>query len=529
LVGWVVAVVACTAFLIALWAQGTPGQQPPQGSTPTIPDTWDEERVASLQVPLAQAGFSAKHIFKADYTKLPVRPIYKSYDVYRPDLEPKGYLDWLKKQEPEVEWDDGKSPTLKTEADWIKAGEMVFDAPLSWGNAGIMGPNDGMQVRDPEWYTYTQAPLTPDGKLPFYRYVIRTKGKVEVGLLSCAMCHTRVMPDKTIVKGAQGNLPFGKVVAYDTRKTNDAVRWARPLELLLYGAPWLRDDPLADLDKKSVEDIASAHALVPSGVLARHGSGVWSPTQVPDLMGIKDRKYLDHTGLMRHRDIGDLMRYAAMNQDTDILALHGEFRPVGALHPEFHKKLPPPRPADLGPGGRYSDVQLFALAKYLYSLQPPANPNLPKTHAERQWVTRGAQVFSDSGCATCHDPKQGYTNNKLVRAPGFTVPNDHPEKANIMAQSVGTDPKLALRTRRGTGLYKVPSLRGVWYRGPFEHNGSVATLEDWFDPKRLEDGYVPTGWKGPPGTKARAVQGHEFCLDLSADDREALIAFLRTL
>jgi len=75
-----------------------------------------------------------------------------------------------------------------------------------------------------------------------------------------------------------------------------------------------------------------------------------------------------------------------------------------------------------------------------------------------------------------------------VRAPGFTVPADHPEKANILAQSVGTDPTLTLRTRRGTGLYKVPSLQGVWYRGPFEHNGSVATLEDWFDPKRLEDG-----------------------------------------
>jgi len=36
-------------------------------------------------------------------------------------------------------------------------------------------------------------------------------------------------------------------------------------------------------------------------------------------------------------------------------------------------------------------------------------------------------------------------------------------------------------TRKGTGYYKVPSLRGLWYRGPYEHDGSVATLEDWFD------------------------------------------------
>jgi hypothetical protein len=45
----------------------------------------------------------------------------------------------------------------------------------------------------------------------------------------------------------------------------------------------------------------------------------------------------------------------------------------------------------------------------------------------------------------------------------------------------------------------------------------------------LDDDYVPTGWKGPTGMKARAVKGHEFGLDLSPEERAALIAFLRTL
>ena len=94
--------------------------------------------------------------------------------------------------------------------------------------------------------------------------------------------------------------------------------------------------------------------------------------------------------------------------------------------------------------------------------------------------------------------------------------------------SVGTDPNLALRTRRGTGYYKVPSLKGTWYRGPFEHNGSVATLEDWFDQRRLRDDYVPTGFKGY-GMPTRAVKGHEFGLRLSGEDKRALIAFLKTL
>ena len=98
----------------------------------------------------------------------------------------------------------------------------------------------------------------------------------------------------------------------------------------------------------------------------------------------------------------------------------------------------------------------------------------------------------------------------------------------ILADSVGTDPNLALRTRRGTGYYKVPSLKGVWYREMFEHSGSVATLEDWFDAKRLRDDYVPTGFKGT-GVKTRAVKGYEFGLLLSPEEKKALIAFLQTL
>ena len=93
---------------------------------------------------------------------------------------------------------------------------------------------------------------------------------------------------------------------------------------------------------------------------------------------------------------------------------------------------------------------------------------------------------------------------------------------------MGTDPALAMQTRRGTGYYKVPSLRGVWYREYFPHSGSCKTLEDWFDPARLRDDYVPTGAR-PYGVKTQAVKGHEFGLKLSAGDKKALIAFLKTL
>lgn len=85
-----------------------------------------------------------------------------------------------------------------------------------------------------------------------------------------------------------------------------------------------------------------------------------------------------------------------------------------------------------------------------------------------------------------------------------------------------------MKTRRGTGYYKVPSLKGVWYRSAFGHSGWCARLEDCFNPARTREDYVPTGFK-PYGTKTYAVKGHLFRLDLPAEDKKALIAFLKTL
>jgi hypothetical protein len=121
-----------------------------------------------------------------------------------------------------------------------------------------------------------------------------------------------------------------------------------------------------------------------------------------------------------------------------------------------------------------------------------------------------------------------YTNNKLIPVDGFEPPPDHLARYNIVRTRVATDPRYALQTHKATGYYKVPSLEGVWYRGPFEHNGSVATLEDWFDPDRVRDDYVPTGFAGVDGRK-RSVRGHEFGLNLSVEERKALVAFLKTL
>lgn len=485
---------------------------------PEIPKTWDEQALAALEVPAPDPNFSPVAFPVEYYHRIPVRPIYKSYPVYAPGREPAGYMDMLSHAEPVILWDDkGNRPRLESKADWIAAGELVFDAAIFYGLVTTVE-----QVRSEEWHQKVQPPISPNGTFPFAGYVIREKGKVELGNNACAFCHTRAMPDGAIIKGAQGNFAFDRAVAYNS---NDTVDQLRTNYRVLFGAPWLQEhNPVADVDTKSKEELLATLAAIPPGVLARHRASATSPPAVPDLIGVEHQRYLDKSGLVRQRGIGDLMRYAALNNEMDFLSRFGDFIPSGTNF----RTLPDPTGPDVPGEGRYSDEQLYALALYLYSLKPPLNPNLPTTPAQQALVQQGREVFDREDCYRCHAPETGYTNNKLIPAPGFTVPENHPDAAHIMKRSIGSDPTLTLYTRRGTGFYKVPSLLGLWYRSPLEHNGSVATLEDWFDPRRLDDDYVPTGWKGY-GVNTRAVQGHEFGLDLDEGDRKALIAFLRTL
>lgn len=473
-----------------------------------VPRMWEDEALRSLELPLAETGYTPVHISSEYYYQIPAMSIFKQYPIYAPGKERPGYMEWLKQQEPEIAFDASK---LKTKEDWIKAGEIVFNAPLFFNAL-----NTPENVRDPAWYENTGVPVAGDGTMPYNVYVVRKKGQVDVGEFSCATCHTRVMPDGSIIRGAQSNYPLGRLDGIDIGKhvgTSNEERYkqrARGGFRLGYHVPWLKPDTLELFDKMSLGEFAEMNKSLPPGVQARPGVSFFIPVQVPDLIGIKDRAYLDHTGLQQHRSIVDLMRYAALNQGASFLSRYGDFMPRA-------EKLPEPSTLQ-----RYSDEQLYALAMYIYSLKPPPNPNkFDRTAA------RGKAVFAEQGCGVCHTPPL-YTSNKLTPAEGFKVPPEHLKKYNILPRSVGTDPGLALHTRRGTGYYKVPSLKGVWYRGPFEHNGSVAALEDWFDPRRLKDDYVPTGFRGM-GIKTRAVKGHPFGLDLSEADRRALIKFLKTL
>jgi mono/diheme cytochrome c family protein len=479
---------------------------------PQIPKTWDDAEMRTVEIPLSHPEYSPKHVSAEFYYRMPVRPIYKSYPVYHPDREPAGYIEWVRQQEPREVWDRAK---LRTKEDWISAGEMIFDAPIAYGGIAV-GPlhSEQLYVRSRSWYEKVRPPLTKDGVMPFMRYVVRQKGKVEVGVLACALCHTRVLADGSILKGGPGNFPFDDAFAEAIETETTAVAENRRLLASLYAKPWSPSEFSSKLQLLDAKGLAQLLAGRPPGVMTRHRLSPEAPLEIPDLIGVEHRKYLDHTGLQLHRTIGDLMRYAALNQGGDDLANFGGFVPLG--HFLGNQELKP----DVG--DRYSDEQLYALALFLYSRRPPANPNRPS-----EQTRRGEQIFVREGCAGCHTPPL-YSNNKLTPAAGFRVPEDHWRRYDILPVVVGTDPQATMNTRRGTGYYKVPSLLGLWYRSPIGHGGWVATLEEWFDQNRLSHNYARAGYKGSHVTGS-PVKGHEFGLRLGAEDKAALIAFLRTL
>ncbi|MFN0106963.1 MAG: c-type cytochrome [Bryobacteraceae bacterium] len=411
-----------------------------------IPRGWDD---TDLEFPLARPQFSPRQITADAYYQLPVRPIWKSYPVYHPDKAPPGYIEWLRTQAPE----QISNPN----------GEEIYDSPAILGSLGARPPSDPPFLHDKAWFDKVNPPLTREGAITGFVYVIRTKGKIEVGTRSCAMCHNRVMSNGAVIKGGQGNFPVDAAFAEDLLASSGVPSLRAENKALfqrLFHAPWLTGDQAAVFDDRfSLANAAKLFTGRPPGVMTPHRSTPWYPVQIPDIIGVQGEP-------------ARLMRYIARKQHV------------------------------YNPLTRYSDEQLYALVTYLAALKPPASP-----YRADKFTRQGEKVLQREGCAQCHTP-----NGKLTPAQGFSVPPEHLLKYDIVPVVVGTDPGLAMETMRGTGYYKAPSLRGLWYRGALEHSGGITTLEEWLDPSRLQ-----------------YSKGHEYGFKLNAADRFALIAFLRTL
>ena len=481
-----------------------------------IPKTWDDVALADWATPIAALNLRPTHMAAKDFYALPVENL-RTYPVYLPDREPSGYWEMLQHVGPKPLIEPDK---LVTESDWIEAGRIVFEEldhfPLRTQDPKFISAARSRDTFDPERTT-----VLADGAIFGLRWV-PTKTGLALSFTNCANCHVAYLKDGTRVVGAPtfaGRRTAVAPLLFAVHDANHLIPAAIPIRMgnepfgmrlyRAYGVPWAKDDDVnGRLKTMTPADFLQwSIAGDRGGAIPRWNGSPFYPTKVPDLIGVKERRYLDATATHLHRGIGDLMRYAALVSSAETI----DFGPYHVLPADARRVQ-----------ARLPDEALYAMALYIYSLQPPRNPN-PRD----QKALEGGKIFQREGCPMCHTPPL-YTSNQITLARGFSVPAETPRTLDVLPLSLGTDPGLALHTRKGTGYYKVPSLKGVWYRAHYLHDGSVASLEEMFDPDRLKEDHVPGGFS-PPGIKAHSIPGHEFGLKASPADRERLIAFLRTL
>ena len=491
--------VACCAALSA------------QGPT-ALPRIWDDAALADWATPVATLNVRPAHYLSAEYYKVRAENL-RTYPVYHPDSEPPGYWEELQKKKPEPLVDVA---TVRSTADWITAGERAFrEIDNFWSRTD--DPALIAQARDPK--TFDGVFKLPDGTAFGPRWVVTAEG-VKLSSPACSACHVTFRTDGTVafatprgprpagspplIPRGLGVIAAGAPLAMQRFYEGDTVPVAA---WRTWTVPWAPDERIESRREVATSQLQGLAAGDPGVFNRPHGSPFYA-TKIPDLQILRYSRYLDATGTHRLRGPEDAARYAAFITGADPM----DFGP--------HRIL---TDAQRRVRFRYADEVLYAIGMYLMSLEPPKNPNPGAV----QLIARGEQVFRQEGCVNCHVPPN-YTSGKLTLAQGWEPPANHPNRDDIAAVSVGTDPGLALKTRKGTGFYKIPSLRGVWYRPRLLHDASLTSLEEMFDPARTAPDYEPSGWN-PPGVTKRAVPGHTFGLSLNAEDRRALLAFLRSL
>lgn len=216
--------------------------------------------------------------------------------------------------------------------------------------------------------------------------------------------------------------------------------------------------------------------------------------------------------------------------------------------------------AAFGAGATPESLDLAAIARvqaYLEDLQPP---KWPFTAPDPAAVARGATLYKQY-CYSCHDPA-GDQIGKLVPIEQIGTDrrrlDSYTEKLNTLFQNMGPGEPWQMKGMQKTNGYANRPLDGIWARGPYLHNGSVPTLADLLRPAAERNGGAPTfkvghavydpvnvglrtdvaaigGWATPdfdlrlPGNSNAGHTGAAYGTDLPPEDKQALLAYLKTL
>ena len=208
--------------------------------------------------------------------------------------------------------------------------------------------------------------------------------------------------------------------------------------------------------------------------------------------------------------------------------------------------------AAIGAGATPDSIDLDALgriADWILDLKPPP---FPTDRINAALASAGRPIYQQQ-CAACHDigqPRVGQvTNIAEVGTDPERLQSFTPELATQM-NTIGTGHPWRFSHFRKTNGYAGMPLDGIWLRAPYLHNGSVPTLRALLlldeRPAKFYRAYDVYDWRavgfvatGPEAEKQGVLfdtsvrgngnGGHTYGQDLTVQDREALLEYLKTL
>lgn len=372
---------------------------------------------------------------------------------------------------------------------------------------------------------------------------------VEIVGLNCAACHTGTMRDapggeRRLLLGAssvnfdiEGYFQFLLAVAQDPRFTTDklldGIKQQNPdfgvISTLLYR--YLVLPEVEKTFKTFVTEFGWLNTRPPPG-----------PGRVDTFNPYKVYHHLD----MSHDDsIGS----------ADYPTLYNQKPRIGMqLHWDGNNDVVEERniSAAIGAGAEPASLdipEMMRIRDWILTLQPP---KFPADRIDAAKAQRGQAAWK-AACADCH-AFDGTRVGKVT--PVAQVGTDPERERSFTAEladkqnTLGIGYPWRLSHFRKTGGYANAPLDGAWLRSPYLHNGSVPTLRallfpeerpktfyrayDVFDYQNV--GYVTSGpeaeklgWKYDTSVRGNSNQGHTYGADLSPQDREDLLEYLKTL
>jgi hypothetical protein len=212
-------------------------------------------------------------------------------------------------------------------------------------------------------------------------------------------------------------------------------------------------------------------------------------------------------------------------------------------------------------GYRTAGQTLNAIIDFIRLQKPPASPFSPLRslddpyHVDPVEVGQGKALYQTL-CASCHEPG-GTRFRSVIPATELDTDRHRIDMWTEAAKDRYTnyhegDYNWGFHSFHKTNGYLANELTGLWLRGPYLHNGSVPTLRDLLAPPeqrpmRFYRGYdlvdsARGGFASQAGTPAEKYGtlydttvpgngngGHRYGTDLSAQDKQRLLAYLKTL